>query len=178
MNAFSQSTSDSNAESTSGPASGPASGSPGSVRNLKIHPPILAAILLAAGLVLHFILPETRDTGWHDVLGLLLVTGGVGLSCYASAIFAARDTTKNPYGEPSTFVAAAPYTFTRNPMYLGLAVALLGCAVFFDSIVMLLGPAVFYAAIDTIVIPREEETMLARFGDQYREYKGRVRRWL
>lgn len=154
------------------------SGSTGTVRNLKIHPPILVAILLATGLVLHFILPEARDTGWHHVLGLVLVAGGVGLSCFAAAIFAARDTTKNPYGEPSVFVAEPPYTFTRNPMYLGLAVALLGFAVFFDSIVMLLGPAVFYAAIDTIVIPREEASMLAHFGEQYREYQSRVRRWL
>lgn len=148
------------------------------MRKWKIHPPLLVAILLVAGLVLHFILPETRDTGWHHVLGLVLVAGGVGLSCFAAAIFAARETTKNPYGQPSVFVVAPPYTFTRNPMYLGLAVALLGFAVFFDSIVMLLGPALFYAAIDTIVIPREEETMLAQFGDQYREYQGRVRRWL
>lgn len=152
--------------------------SPRGVRNLKIHPPVLVAVLLAAGLVLHFILPEARDVGWHQVLGLVLVAGGAGLSCFAAAIFAARDTTKDPYGAPSAFVAVSPYTFTRNPMYLGLAVALLGFAVFFDSIVMLLGPAVFYAAIDTIVIPREEETMLALFGDQYREYKARVRRWL
>jgi protein-S-isoprenylcysteine O-methyltransferase Ste14 len=154
------------------------SGSTGTVRNLKIHPPILVAILLAAGLVLHFILPEARDTGWHQVLGLVLVAGGVGLSCFAAAVFAARDTTKNPYGEPSVFVAQPPYTFTRNPMYLGMAVALLGFAVFFDSIVMLLGPAVFYAAIDTIVIPHEEASMLAHFGEQYREYQSRVRRWL
>ncbi|HUY28641.1 MAG TPA: isoprenylcysteine carboxylmethyltransferase family protein [Candidatus Binataceae bacterium] len=148
------------------------------VRNLKIHPPILAAGLLAAGLILHFILPEARDTGWHHVLGVLMIAGGIGLSAFAAATFTARGTTKNPYGEPSEFVAAAPYTFTRNPMYLGVALALLGCAVLFDSIVMLLAPAVFYAAIDTIVIPREEHTMLERFGEQYREYQGRVRRWL
>lgn len=169
---------DATSQTSSGPASEPSSESPRNVRNLKIHPPVLVAILLAAGLVLHFILPEARDAGWHQVLGLVLVAGGIGLSCFAAAIFAARDTTKDPYGTPSAFVAGSPYTFTRNPMYLGLALALLGFAVFFDSIVMLLGPAVFYAAIDTIVIPREEETMLARFGDQYREYKGRVRRWL
>lgn len=155
-----------------------ATGSSSTVRNIKINPPLLAGVLLAAGIVLHFILPEARDTGWHHIFGLLLTAGGVGLSFYAAAIFSARDTTKNPYGEPSTFVATPPYTFTRNPMYLGLAIALLGCAVFFDSIIMLLAPAVFYAAIDNIVIPREEETMLTRFGDQYREYKGRVRRWL
>lgn len=163
---------------TTQPNSESASETPRNVRNLKIHPPVLVAVLLAAGLLLHFILPETRDTGWHQVLGLVLVAGGIGLACFAAALFAARDTTKDPYGAPSTFVVVSPYTFTRNPMYLGLAVALLGFAVFFDSIVMLLGPAVFYAAIDTIVIPREEETMLAQFGDQYRAYKGRVRRWL
>jgi protein-S-isoprenylcysteine O-methyltransferase Ste14 len=147
-------------------------------RNLKIYPPVLAGVLLAAGIVLHFTLPEARDTAWHHVLGLVLVAGGLGLSFYAAATFAARGTTKNPYGEPSAFVLTPPYNFTRNPMYLGLAVVLLGLAVFFDSIVMLLGPAVFYAALDTIVIPREEEAMLTQFGDQYRDYKGRVRRWL
>ncbi|HYB90235.1 MAG TPA: isoprenylcysteine carboxylmethyltransferase family protein, partial [Candidatus Binataceae bacterium] len=88
------------------------------------------------------------------------------------------ETTKNPYGEPAAFVVQAPYTFTRNPMYLGSAVALLGMAIFFDSIVMLLAPAVFFSVIDRMVIPREEAAMERRFGQQYRDYTARVRRWL
>jgi protein-S-isoprenylcysteine O-methyltransferase Ste14 len=144
----------------------------------KIYPPLLAAALVAATLVLHFILPEQRTVGWYQVIGLLVVAAGVGVSCFAAAIFQARETTRNPYGEPTTLVAQAPYSWTRNPMYLGVATALFGLAIFFSSIAMLLAPAVFYAVIDRMVIPREEETLERLFGNDYVAYKNRVRRWI
>ncbi len=82
---------------------------------------------------------------FHGVAGLLIVAGGTGLSSYAAAIFAARNTTKDPYGQPASLVTVAPYTFTRNPMYLGLTIVLFGFAIFFFSPVMLLAPAAFSA---------------------------------
>jgi protein-S-isoprenylcysteine O-methyltransferase Ste14 len=103
---------------------------------------------------------------------------GAGLSCFAAALFQARETTRNPYGEPTALVAQAPYTWTRNPMYLGLATALMGLAIFFSSIAMLLAPVVFLAVIDRMVIPREEETLGRLFGNDYADYKNRVRRWI
>ncbi len=144
----------------------------------KIHPPLLAAALVLATLVLHFILPEERTVGWYQVIGLLVVAAGVGVSCFAAAIFQARETTRKPWGEPTAFVVQAPYTWTRNPMYLGVATALFGLAIFFTSIAMLLAPAVFYAVIDRMVIPREEETLERLFGNDYVDYKSRVRRWI
>jgi protein-S-isoprenylcysteine O-methyltransferase Ste14 len=146
--------------------------------NTKIHPPILACALLLVTLILHFVLPEERFVGWHHVIGLILVAGGAGLCAFAAAIFQARETTKNPYGEPANFVVQTPYTWTRNPMYLGLTTTLLGFAIFFDSTVMLLAPVVFFVAIDRMVIPREEETMERLFRQQYVDYKNRVRRWI
>src|ERR1039457_3263981 len=139
----------------------------------KIYPPLLAGTL-----VLHIILPEERTVGWYQLIGLLVVAAGAGLSCFAAAIFQARGTTRNPYGEPTALVALAPYTWTRNPMYLGLAAALMGLAIFFSSIAMLLAPAVFFAVIDRMVIPREEETLERLFGNDYVDYKNRVRRWI
>ena len=144
----------------------------------KIHPPLLALALIVVTFILHELLPEQRDIAWHHVLGLVLTAGGVGFSFYAAAIFGARDTTKNPYGEPTQFVQQAPYTYSRNPMYVGLTATLLGLAVFFDSIAMLLAPAIFFTVIDRLVLPREEETMTRLFGQQYLEYTSRVRRWL
>jgi protein-S-isoprenylcysteine O-methyltransferase Ste14 len=144
----------------------------------KIHPPLLALVCLVGALVLHLLVSGTRTVYVHHLFGLLLIAGGVGLSFYAAAIFAARDTTKNPYGEPSQFVTVMPYTFTRNPMYVGLTTVLLGFAVFFASPVMILAPIVFFVVIDRMVIPREEQTMERQFGDSYLDYKRRVRRWL
>jgi protein-S-isoprenylcysteine O-methyltransferase Ste14 len=145
---------------------------------MKIHPPLLAGVLVLVTLALHFMLPEERTVGWEQVIGLLFVAVGAGLSSFAAAIFQARDTTRKPWGEPTAFVVQPPYTWTRNPMYLGLATTLLGLAIFFGSIAMLLAPAVFFAVIDRILIPREEETMERIFGQDYVAYKDRVRRWI
>jgi protein-S-isoprenylcysteine O-methyltransferase Ste14 len=145
---------------------------------LKIHPPLLALVLFVVTFVLHLSLPESRDVAWHHAIGLLLAVGGIGFAFFANALFHARGTTENPYAEPTQFVSQPPYTFTRNPMYLGITVTLVGLAVFFNSVVMLLAPAVFFAVLDRLVIPREEETMERIFGQQYRDYQARVRRWL
>jgi len=80
--------------------------------------------------------------------------------------------------EATSLVTSAPYTFTRNPMYLGLTIVLFGFAVFFGSIVMLLAPIAFVVIIDRMVIPREEANMERLFGPTYVEYKLRVRRWI
>jgi protein-S-isoprenylcysteine O-methyltransferase Ste14 len=145
---------------------------------MKIHPPLLAGVLVLVTLALHFMLPEERNVGWEQVIGLLFVAVGAGLSSFAAAIFQARETTRKPWGEPTKFVEQPPFTWTRNPMYLGLATTLLGLAIFFGSIAMLLAPAVFFAVIDRILIPREEETMERVFGQDYVAYKDRVRRWI
>jgi len=99
-------------------------------------------------------------------------------SFFAAALFQASKTTKNPYGEPSVLVGQMPYTFTRNPMYLGFVAALLGLAVFFGSLVMVAAPVIFVLTIDRLVIPAEEAAMERSFGEAYREYKASVRRWL
>ncbi|HJU10520.1 MAG TPA: isoprenylcysteine carboxylmethyltransferase family protein [Candidatus Binataceae bacterium] len=146
---------------------------------LHIHPPLLAAGLLVLGLVIHVAGGGHRHPfPLHEFLGLLIVAGGIGLSSYAAALFASRNTTKNPYGEPDAFVVTAPYTFTRNPMYVGLTAILFGFATFFGSPVMLLAPIAFAVIITRMVIPQEEQTMERLYGEQYREYKSKVPRWL
>jgi len=145
---------------------------------LPIPPPLLALLCLAAGLILHSLSSAPRTIFAHHILGLLLVAGGVGISLYAAALFQARSTTKNPQGEATAFVVEMPYTFTRNPMYLGLTLVLFGFAVFFASIAMLLAPIAFVVVIDRMVIPLEEHNLERLFGPQYSDYKTRVRRWL
>jgi protein-S-isoprenylcysteine O-methyltransferase Ste14 len=155
-----------------------ASTAPTDAQPLRIYPPLLALVCFAGALALHLVMPEPHTVLVHHVVGLLLTAGGVGLAFYAAALFRAKDTTKNPYGEPSNFVTPVPYTLTRNPMYLGLTTVLIGLAVFFGSVVMLLAPAVFFVVMDRVVIPQEEQTMERKFGAEYVEYKSRVRRWL
>ena len=145
---------------------------------LPIPPPLLALLLLAGGLILHSMSHAPRTIFAHHLLGLLLIGGGVGISFYAAALFQARGTTKNPQGEATAFVIEMPYTFTRNPMYLGLTLVLFGFAVFYGSIAMLIAPIAFVVIIDRMVIPLEEQNMERLFGPTYSDYQTRVRRLL
>jgi protein-S-isoprenylcysteine O-methyltransferase Ste14 len=143
-----------------------------------IPPPFLALLLLAGGLILHSFSNAPRTVFAHHVLGLLLVVGGVLIAAFAAALFRARKTTLNPQGEATALAVETPYTFTRNPMYLGTTLVLFGFAVFFASIAMLLAPIAYFVVIDRMVIPLEEYNLERIFSTQYVDYKTRVRRWL
>ena len=147
---------------------------------LRIPPPALAGLLLLGALLLHLAggLHHHRFVHPHQLLGMLLVAAGAGLSAYAAALFSAYATTKNPHGRPITFVTEPPYTFSRNPMYLGLSTILLGFAIFFGSPVMVAAPIAFYLIIDRMLIPEEEAILEGVFGEEYLDYKRRVRRWI
>jgi protein-S-isoprenylcysteine O-methyltransferase Ste14 len=87
--------------------------------------------------------------------------------------------TNVPPSQPTTLIATTgPYRWTRNPMYLGMALIYSGLAIGLDGpIAFALLPLVLIA-IQTQVIAREERYLEAKFGDDYRRYKAEVRRWL
>ena len=83
-----------------------------------------------------------------------------------------------PFSPATTLVTHGFYRFTRNPMYLGLTLAYIGLAAVLDTAwPLILLPFVLWGLIST-VIKKEEEYLEQRFGDEYREYKKRVRRWV
>ena len=105
---------------------------------------------------------------------------GVGLDLTGVAAFVRARTTVNPLrpARASTLVIAGAYRFTRNPMYLGMALLLAGWAVLLGSWVSVMAPVVFVAFITRFQIVPEERAMAERFGLDYRAYCQRVRRWL
>jgi protein-S-isoprenylcysteine O-methyltransferase Ste14 len=75
-------------------------------------------------------------------------------------------------------VTSGPYRLTRNPMYVGMAFLYGAFALAFGVIWALITLPLVLIAVDRLVIAREEPYLEARFGEQYREYTRRVRRWL
>jgi protein-S-isoprenylcysteine O-methyltransferase Ste14 len=78
----------------------------------------------------------------------------------------------------STLVAVGPFRFTRNPMYLGIVVIGFGAALLAGTWLMWLVPIVIFALDQFIIIPFEEASMERAYGDAYRAYRARVRRWI
>jgi len=94
--------------------------------------------------------------------------------------FKRAETTVNPFKPQNTssLVTSGVYRFTRNPMYLGLLMVVLGWGAFLCSALALLGPVAFVTYITRFQIVPEERVLLAKFGMTYAAYIGRVRRWL
>ena len=73
---------------------------------------------------------------------------------------------------------SGPYTFTRNPMYLGLALVLLGVCAYLSNPLSVLAIVVFVTYITRFQIIPEERLLLAKFGEPFAQYMRSVRRWV
>ncbi len=142
-------------------------------------PPLWAALAAAAMLVLHRGLPGGvwLPSPW-TALGLLPAIIGVGLAVWAARLFVRTGTPLEPWASPTTLVASGPYRFSRNPMYLGLALCLTGLALWLGTATPLLIIPLFVAVITLGFIRREERRLEERFGESYRRYRAGVRRWI
>lgn len=115
---------------------------------------------------------------WFVAVALLLF--GFTILTNAVLSFVRQKTTVNPL-EPQKaehLVITGLYRFTRNPMYLGLAAILIGFALILQNALALLGPLLFLISITVLQITPEERALSKNFGDEYDEYKRRVRRWI
>lgn len=113
-------------------------------------------------------------------LAAMLLVTGAWLAVAGVIEFRRASTTVNPMApsDSSTVVDTGVYRYTRNPMYLGFLLVLFAWAAWLAAPWALLGPVVFVAWMTRFQILPEERALLERFGDDYRAYCRRVRRWV
>lgn len=145
-----------------------------------IRPPLGWGLAVIAGLALNWLvplplLPADLPTGW---LGAVVFVLALALVAWA-IVTITRAGSNVPTNLPTTtIVESGPYRFTRNPIYLGMLLGLIGLAIAFDNLWLLLMLVPFALVIRYGVVAREEAYLERRFGDVYRDYRSRVRRWL
>jgi protein-S-isoprenylcysteine O-methyltransferase Ste14 len=149
---------------------------------VMIPPPLIFLVPFLLGILLNrsSAWPLTREPGRELlVAGVVATCAGIALGVSAVVTFRRRGTTILPARRPTrAIVAAGPYRFTRNPMYVGMALAYLGGALLLNSVWPLLLLPVVLITVDRYVVAREELYLHAKFGDEYTAYTRRVRRWL
>ncbi len=148
---------------------------------VRFPPPLVYAGMLLLGLGIGRLLGDPSiglDIKAANIAGIVLAIVGLGLIFAALARFRSAGTNPEPWRQTTAFVASGVYRWTRNPMYLGMALIFAGLALIFDSLATLLLFPVVVIVIDRQVIAREEKYLEAKFGDDYRAYKDKVRRWL
>lgn len=144
-----------------------------------IKPPVWAVFFLGAGLLVHYLIPETRFPGWgHAGLASLLAVASALTALWAIALFFQHNTPVVPGPHVQVLVGEGPFRYSRNPMYLGLIGALLSFAVGYGTWPLWLPPLALFGILRTVFIPYEERLLEEKFGEDYRAYRARVRRWL
>jgi protein-S-isoprenylcysteine O-methyltransferase Ste14 len=103
---------------------------------------------------------------------------GMALAAWGWTTFYRARTTTVPGKASSSLVTWGPYVFSRNPMYLGLAIAYLGEALIQRQIWPALVLPLVIVYVSFVVIPLEEAKLVEVFGARYTEYRLRVRRWV
>ena len=142
----------------------------------KFPPPVLVALLAAA---IWFVPRSFEPSAVLSLTGLALVAAGLGINAWPKVVFRRVGTSVSPMqpARASALVTHGPYRFSRNPMYLGYAVALLGWSVWLAQPWGLLAVAFFVAYVTRFQILPEERHLSTRFPAQYAAYSRAVRRW-
>ena len=142
-------------------------------------PPIILLIALAAMLGLHFAVPGPHwGASTSQVIGGSVTIGGLVLMLSSAGLFRRRGTPVRPFTESTILVTTGPYRFTRNAMYLGMVLMLVGLGMLLGSTTPFAIVPLFVAVITRRFIRAEERILSARFGTEYDVYRARVRRWL
>ncbi|MDB6056807.1 MAG: putative protein-S-isoprenylcysteine methyltransferase-like protein [Verrucomicrobiales bacterium] len=147
----------------------------------KIPPPIVTALFGAAMWGVAQISPRVDlATGIRTPIACLFFVMGVTVSGSALIAFRRARTTVNPNRpeKASSLVDFGVYRFTRNPMYLSLTSLLIGWTVLLAAPVALLGPILFVLFTTRFQIIPEERVLAAKFGNEFGDYRSRVRRWI
>ena len=145
----------------------------------KIPPPILA--LLMIGLVyLSSLLIGSVSFDYQASLSVLLVIVGLSCALPSFSLFARNKTTISPFtpSESSVLITEGMYRYSRNPMYLGLLLLIIAATIWFGTWFGIIISLFFILLINILQIIPEEEALLQIFGEDYLEYKKKVRRWI
>lgn len=148
-------------------------------RILQYRPPRIAMTLLAVAGMLQLALPDT----WPAIATVPLGGGaigvlGFGIMLRAWWLFRAHQTAICPTAETTTLITSDVYRLTRNPMYLGVVLMLLGVALGTGGLPFYMAALTFFLIIDFAFCPYEEGKLEQGFGDAFTTYRARVRRWL
>ena len=142
--------------------------------------PVIFLLTVIVGFILHYFIPIYffASSMLTSILSAILFMAGVLIAGWALKTMSAANVSPNPYTPTARLIVSGPYQYSRNPMYLSITLVYLAIAMMVNSLwfFMLLIPMLIL--VWRGIIQREEIFLEAAFGEQYKNYKKRVRCWL
>jgi protein-S-isoprenylcysteine O-methyltransferase Ste14 len=148
-------------------------------RWLRWRPPTIARVLTALALALHAtVFGFEAPLGRSIAGGALTMLAGLAWMAWAWWCFRVAGTPLPPTAQPTMLVDDGPFRFGRNPMYLGMVVAMLGMGLVAGVPFMAIAALNLMVIVSAVHIPHEEAQMKRTFGGWYSDYAASVRRWI
>jgi protein-S-isoprenylcysteine O-methyltransferase Ste14 len=145
----------------------------------KLLPPLTFLLCVALMVLLRWFWPIMMFAPFpYNLLGIVPIILGLGTGIAGAITFRKAKTNLRPFTEADKLVTSGPFRFTRNPMYLGLVVALTGVCLLLGSLSSLLAVPIFVVLADRWFIGYEERMLKRKFGPAFEAYRTHVRRWI
>ena len=149
------------------------------MKGKKVLPPTYLLVSIVIMLALRFLLPVPKiiPTPWN-VLGIVPLACGIALNLAADKAFREVGTTVKPFEESAALLTSGVFRISRNPMYLGYELILIGIAIMLRSLTPYVVIPVFVVLMNRVFIRVEEQMLEEKFGPAWSEYGRKVRRWI
>jgi protein-S-isoprenylcysteine O-methyltransferase Ste14 len=146
---------------------------------VRIHPPVIFAASILAGIVVNLLWPLALPFSLHGkIVATTLLVPVLLIAGFCLREFYKAETDVRPDRPDSTLITTGPYCLSRNPLYIMLAFIQLAVAAWMDNAWIALMTIASITVIARYAIAREERYLESLFGQAYRDYKLRVRRWI
>ena len=149
---------------------------------VRFPPPFLFLISIGLGALAHRFVYSWSLSGVDGpvraAVGLAVFCVGVGLALAALGLFRRSGQEPEPWKPTPSIVSGGIYRYSRNPMYLGLAVVQVGIGLLLGNLWIVSLTALSLVAVYFVAVRPEEAYLESKFDDEYRRYKARVRRWI
>ena len=139
-------------------------------------PPVILLASIVLQIILLFSFPIFVDLS--SLLGLILILSGISLVFVSFRFMRKMKTTFIPDGTPEVLISSGPFKFSRNPIYLGMLIILVGVAFLMSSLSAIIIAFVFGIIINFTWIAHEEKKLHELFSEDWENYTSKVRRWI
>ncbi|MEO3385671.1 isoprenylcysteine carboxylmethyltransferase family protein [Mesorhizobium sp. CAU 1741] len=145
-------------------------------------PPIIYIAAVALAIIAHWLAPlpwlPLQLAEFLFAVGWILVAGALFIDISAMRTLARAKTTIMPHHASDHLVTNGPFSFSRNPIYLGNTMLMIGVGLIGGILWFILLAPIAAFITQKLAIEREERHLEMRFGKKYRDYTKKVRRWI
>lgn len=149
------------------------------IKTPRLYPPLWFLLFAISALAVSIFLPLHVELGLTGrVLSMLSIVSGAVVAGWARGIFHFTDTSAHPFNQGDRLITHGIYRISRNPMYLGMLLVLIGLVIWLENPGGLLLPPLFVLVINRRHIEGEERRLTEQFGETYLAYQNQTRRWI